>query len=198
MSRRCFAFVLATVIALLTPAVAHAWLRASYEDAQVVDPSTLIVVAHLKPGSLQYVDTSADTPAAHSWNYRATLVISQTLKGKPQAQEIPITLFYGIEALVEGKVQHDGGGQESGTFPKDSIQLLDYADFAPVICKDATQDNLWLMQQRARLSGGHNGRRGLWHRRSGRNSAPRARVILSMLPGGQFPGRRQSLSATTP
>src|SRR5262249_15361420 len=148
MPRRAIFRIIATAILLLAPTAARAWLREYYEDAQVVERSALIVVAHLKPGSLQYVDTSAETGASHSWDYHATLVITKTLKGKPSADEIPITLFYGIEATVEGKVQHDGGGQALGTFAKGSIQLLDHANSAPIICQDATQDQIWLLQQR--------------------------------------------------
>jgi hypothetical protein len=157
MSRRRLSLTLAAALLLLAPSAAFAWLRVRYEDAQVVDRSTLIVVAHIKSGSLQYLDTTAETAPGHSWNYHATLVIIKTLKGKLSADEIPITLFYGIEATVEGKRQHDGDGKEPGTFAKDSIQLYDHADLAPMLCQDATQDSIWLLQQRTGYRGDKTG-----------------------------------------
>lgn len=75
---------------LLYPIAAAAWLRPQYEDATVVDRSELIVVAHIKPGSTEYVPHKKQPDEGASWEYHATLVVSEVLKGKCDDKEIPI------------------------------------------------------------------------------------------------------------
>jgi hypothetical protein len=135
----------------LVLAVAPAWLRASYEDADVVARSELVVVAHLKPGSIQLVDHVAGPSQGASWENHATLVITSTLKGKAAASEIPITIAYGLDPLVEGKLKtaHIMVNQP-GTYPPGSVQIVDTGNSAccgPPLVADATTDNVWLLRK---------------------------------------------------
>jgi hypothetical protein len=126
----------AILLIVLCPASALAWLRPTFEDATVVARSELIVVARLKPGSIQkliHVRNSA------SWEYHATLVISSVLNGKCDKKEIPVVIHYGLTPVE--RVAEKGG-----------IEILDTGSSdrgAGSLVKDAGQDNLWFLRKRS-------------------------------------------------
>jgi hypothetical protein len=140
------------ILLWIAPSHALAEMRESFEDAEVVARSELVVVAHLQPGSVTYV---AHPPSRYgaSWEHHATLVITATLKGKPGAKEIPIIIHFGITPFLEGRRVNDPAPAAAATgWPKGSIQLIDTggsAVGAPIL-EDAAQDNLWFLR---RLSG---------------------------------------------
>jgi hypothetical protein len=86
------------------------------EDATVVERSELIVVAHLKKGSILKVSHEKSPVAGASWEHHAVLVITTVLKGKCDKQEIPLIIHYGLLPLVRG---------ESKDSPKNVVQILD-------------------------------------------------------------------------
>ncbi|OHE79876.1 MAG: hypothetical protein A2107_07950 [Verrucomicrobia bacterium GWF2_62_7] len=141
---------------LLALNAAYAWLRPQYEDAVVVERSQLIVVAHLKEGSIQYVPHNKRLNEGAIWEHHATLVITDVLKGKCDKKEIPIIIHYGLTPVVGGYVKRDNfminyrvGKDE---YPKDIIEVFDTGNSCrglPSLVKDARQDNLWFLRKRS-------------------------------------------------
>jgi hypothetical protein len=58
---------LLVIVLCAVPSRAFAWIREPFEDADVVARSELIVVAHVKPGSIRYVE-----PGDGLWVHHAT------------------------------------------------------------------------------------------------------------------------------
>lgn len=144
------------VTLLLASNAAHAWLRPHYEDAIVVERSELIVVAHLKEGSIQYVSHKKGPDEGASWEHHATLVITNVLKGKCDEKEIPIIIHYGLTPVLGGYVNRDNfminyrAGRDD--YPKDIIEIFDTGNSArgrPSLVEDARQDNLWFLRKRS-------------------------------------------------
>ena len=148
------------VALLLTTNAAYAWLRPHYEDTTVVERSELIVVAHLKEGSIQYVPHEKPPGAGASWEHHATLLITDVLKGKSDEREIPIIIHYGLTPLVGGHVKRDNFMMDLRMFkddyPKDIIEVLDTGNsiqsLRPLV-EDARQDNVWFLRKRSGLYG---------------------------------------------
>jgi hypothetical protein len=86
--------LLAIAISALLLDHAAAWPTMKYTDAQIVERAELIVVAHIKDGSLARVIHIAD--GARSYEHRATLVITGVIKGGIQTREMPIIIHYGL------------------------------------------------------------------------------------------------------
>ena len=142
---------IAVVILCAFPASGVAWIREPYEDIEVVERSELIVVGHLRPGSVAFVD-----PEHH-----ATLVITEVVKGKTDAKEIPIIIHDGLDPFIEGALHTPvGSGTLSGTFAKGSIQIVDggnSARGASPLVDDATADNLWFLRKGRKKNAGDYG-----------------------------------------
>lgn len=141
---------LLSVTCLLLPTIisgrALAWLRPTYEDATVVERTELLVVAHLKPDSIKKVPHERKPGEGASWEYHATLVIADVLKGKCDKREIPVILHYGLTPVVRddsnnpsGKAVaiHDTGGSKMRSPP----------------VNDACDDNLWFLCRRGGIYG---------------------------------------------
>lgn len=125
---------------------ALAWLRVTYEDATVVERTELLVVAHIKPDSIKKVPHDRKPGEGASWEYHATLVITEVLKGKCDKREIPVILHYGLTPVVrddknnptrQAVVIHDTGG---------SI-------IRRPLLNDASDDNLWFLRRRGGIYG---------------------------------------------
>jgi hypothetical protein len=153
--KRTLALQTILMFLFLGTSFAHARLRCTYEDATVVERSELIVVAHLKAGSIEYVPHKKTHPeAGASWEHHATLVIGEVLKGKCAEKEIPITIHYGLDPLVGGYFKNDNhefnfrGGKTD--YPKDIIEIFDTGNsvhsFSSLV-KDARDDNLWFLRR---------------------------------------------------
>ncbi len=136
------------------PGGAQAWLRPCYADATVVERSELIVVAHIKVGSVEYIPREA-TQAEHAgWVHHATLTITEVLKGQCDNEEIPIIIHFGLTPIVEGYARGQKYwityGAPERTFPKDIIEIYDTGNSAsggPPLVKDAKEDNLWFLRR---------------------------------------------------
>jgi hypothetical protein len=151
---------LSLAIALLSPTLAHAWLRPSCEDATVVERSELIVVGHLKADSIKYVLHERKADEGRSWEHHATLVISDVLKGSLDSRRIPIIVHYGLSPRVGGiSVSHSfdpDQGLSSKDDPKAAIYILDTGNSAmsfSALVSDAGKDNLWFLRKRSGVYG---------------------------------------------
>jgi hypothetical protein len=145
--------LLLAVLLCALPSRAFAWPRQAFEDQDVVTRSEVIAVAHLKPGSVQYVPH----PGGGSWEHHATLVIVEVIAGHAAPGEVPIIIHYGLDPLLEGKLNESGHTVSlPGAFAKGSIQILDSGSsaisFTPVVA-DATQDHLWFLRRRSGIYG---------------------------------------------
>jgi hypothetical protein len=141
------AFILSlTLLLILCPKAALAWLRFTDEDATVVERSELIVVAHLKEGSIVKVSHEKSAVAGASWEYHATLVISTVLKGKCDKKEIPLVIHYGL-SVVDQSEEKDS--------PKHGIRIVDTggSNRTDIPVKDAGADNLWFLRKRSGIYG---------------------------------------------
>jgi hypothetical protein len=133
-------------LATLAPP-AEAWMRARFEDAEVVARSPLIVVGHLRRGTLERVE-HPDKGYGHSREHHATLIVSEFLKGRVEKREIPIVIHYGLDPVLgrEASPWHEAASPNE-------IPLFDSGNsavsFEPVI-DDVGQDLLWFLR---RLSG---------------------------------------------
>ncbi len=117
-----------------------------YEDATVVGRSELIVVAHLKEGSIVKVSHEGSPVAGASWEYHAKLEISTVLKGKCDAKEIPLVIHYGLSAVDQS---------EEKDSPRKGIQIIDTGGSkrSDIPVKDAGTDNLWFLRKRSGIYG---------------------------------------------
>jgi hypothetical protein len=133
---------------------AYGWPRPFYEDAVVVERSELIVVAHVKKGSIQYV--RYEDASDGGWLYQVTLVITEVLKGKSEAKEITLILHYGLTPIVGGYEKREDRTIDLRStrkdYPKDIVEIFDtgsnHACIGSLI-KDASEDNLWFLRRRS-------------------------------------------------
>jgi hypothetical protein len=148
---RCILRVLAIGI---IAASAQAEMRWPVEDPDLVARSELIVIGGIKEGSIVYVPHKVGPEEGRSWEHHAVLVIHQVLKGKCESEEIPITIHYGLDPLIDGHMKHEGievGRPTTGPAPG-KIQIFDSGNSVmswPDPSQDARQDNLWFLQRRS-------------------------------------------------
>ena len=92
----------ASLLLVLCPKVTLAWLRPTYEDATVVERSELIVVAHLKEGSIQKVPPrkEAHRRAQVQNTMRRSHHYQGAERGKPRPLEIPVVIHYGLTPVA--------------------------------------------------------------------------------------------------
>ena len=133
---------------------AWAWLRMQYPDAEVVERSNLIVIGHLKQGSVEYVDHNEGRPeVASSEEYHATLLVTEVLKGTFKEKQTLVVIDYGLTPVIGGFVHWRNSSQDwrggRKEYPKDIIEILDTGNSArsdqPLV-KDAGEDNIWLLR----------------------------------------------------
>lgn len=133
---------------------ANAWLRPYFEDEVIVQRSELIAVAHLKENSIQYIPHKSEPLGGNWWEYNATLVIAEIIKGKSETNEIPITIHYGLDPIVGGYVSNNvfmmnvRGNKKD--YPTNLIQIFDTGNSAmslkPIV-EDASKDNIWFLRR---------------------------------------------------
>jgi hypothetical protein len=106
----------------------------------------LIVVAHLKEGSILKVSHAKPPNGGASWEHHAMLVITTVLKGKCDKQEIPLVIHYGLSAVDQS---------EEKDSPKIGIRIVDTggSNRSDIPVKDAGEDNLWFLRKRSGIYG---------------------------------------------
>jgi hypothetical protein len=130
---------------------AHSFLRVMYEDVTVVERSELIVAGRLDRESIRQVLHEQRRPdEGQSWEYHATLVITEVLKGKAPGEEMPIVIHYGLtpaRKVVQNSLIPDSPPQEVGP-----IGMYDTGNsvvsFSPLI-EDVEAENLWFLRRRS-------------------------------------------------
>lgn len=134
---------------VLHPSTAAAWLPVGYEDVTVVERSELILVGHLKADTITHEGGSVGV-------HRATLIVTQVLKGQYDRKELPLIIHYGLTPVVGGYLKEPGlmidvrGGKED--HPKDIIEIYNTGSGAwgaPSLVEDARQDVLWFLRKRS-------------------------------------------------
>jgi len=88
---KSFIFISA-LVSLLVPGLAIGWPTKLYSDAEVVARAELIVLAHVKKGSI----TKLIRQNGSSYEHRATLVVTNVIMGKVIEGELPIMIHYGL------------------------------------------------------------------------------------------------------
>ncbi|HPO08188.1 MAG TPA: hypothetical protein PLZ55_05930 [bacterium] len=150
---------IAILIYLILPNAAQAWVRHPFEDATVVERSELIVVAHLKEGSIEHIPRETPATATTIWGYRAVLVITEVLKGNCDKKKVPIIFHHGLTPAVGGYAKEDGHVLNLVAFvenyPADAIGIFDTggAWSGSSLVKDARDDNLWFLRRRSGVYG---------------------------------------------
>lgn len=147
MTRRGMLLV-AIAAALLICTHAGAWMRVSYSDVEVTTRSELIVVGHLDKDSLRYVSHGR----GQSWEHRATLIVTEVLKGTLKDKKVEIVINYGLDPFVDGhRLSNDANALPKGGDPNapGRINIEDTGDESrdgdPVLA-DAQEDNLWCLR----------------------------------------------------
>ena len=157
-------FFLCILMIVVCPNLARAWLRARYEDAVIIDRSELIVVGHLREGSIQYVAHKKKPHGGASWEHHADLVITEVLKGRCEKKEIPVVIHYGLTPVVGGYFKCESsminlrGGRRD--YPKRIVEIVDTGSSArgrPPLVQDARRDNLWFLRRRSGTFGRKSG-----------------------------------------
>ncbi len=147
--------IVSFVILFACAITANAGLRASYEDETIVQRSELIAVGHLKENSIQYVPHESKPSEGRSWEHHAIFVITEIIKGKPETNEIPIIIHYGLDPIVGGYVKRDGFMMnvrgDKKDYPTNLVQIFDTGNSVvgggPVV-EDASKDNIWFLRVR--------------------------------------------------
>ena len=149
---RWIRYAVAFAIVLSWSATAEAWLRMHYEDAAVMVRSEAIVVGRLDKDSIKYVPHE-NPVGGTSWEYHATLLVSETLKGPPQDKHLDIVINYGLDPLVGGVPVRPNGDPNPppapAGFPRDRIDIVDTGGKSEdgwAVLENAQKDNLWFLR----------------------------------------------------
>jgi hypothetical protein len=138
-------------------------------DAEAVGQAELIVVGHLKENSIQFdppreiklerISSPYETnfvPTWSSWEYHATLLVSEVIKGQCGSNSIPIILPYGLEPIVGGYVNHDGLmmdiRQGNTNYPTNVVQIVILPGSQVVfpikpLVEDVSKDKIWFLSR---------------------------------------------------
>jgi len=142
-------YAIAFVIVSFRLASAEAGIRWPYEDAAVIDRSEAIVVGRLEKDSIQYVSHNNN---GASWEYHATLIVSETLKGSLRDKQVAIVINYGLDPLVGGVGVRPNKSLYPGpaptNIPPDRIDIIDSGTVirAYPVLANAQNDNLWFLR----------------------------------------------------
>lgn len=145
-------YAIASAMILFWSATAGAWIRMEYEDMAVVDRSEAIVVGRLDKDSIKYVPRG-DNGGGASWEYHATLAVSETLKGSLKDKQIAIVINYGLDPLLGGIGMRPNKalypGPAPAGFTPDRIDIIDAGNsvlIAQPVLENAQKNNLWFLR----------------------------------------------------
>jgi len=148
--RRTGEVLLASVLLVGVAAQGTARLRWHYDDDKVVTRSELIVVGHIRDGSVRYVPHKVPPGHGMSWEHHAVLVVTEVLKGRTPGREIPIVLHYGLDPNVGGRMMYDSHARAVDPPPTGVIRIVDTANAGVSLTgeiKDAREDHLWFLRK---------------------------------------------------
>lgn len=127
---------------LLTAVKALAWTHALMSDTDLVQKSDLIVIAHVKPGSIVFIPQEGGS----SWRHTAVLVISEVIKGKNASTELPVVFRYGMDPLVIGKDGNIRGVSRGISDPNSQIVMGYQGGEYGTIPGDLAKDHIWFLR----------------------------------------------------
>jgi len=134
-----------------------AWLKIGVSDAELVSRAEIIAVAHVKPGSVEYFANEG-----RGFDHRAVLILTEVLKGKPAAKEIPILVRYGLTVDFPGNTNRSKSGFGWRMISNGKTQhveapgpnTIQVHDFNPgtwptthLVVTDATEGQLWFLHR---------------------------------------------------
>ncbi len=148
----CLTALLVFGMSLFMPVAAHAWIRSRYSDPEVVQRAELIVVAHIKEGSIVYVPHVVKDGGGMSWEHHGTLLVAETIKGTPSEQEVPIIFHYGLDPLLaDGRRDADPRRppripNQAAVDPNSPIIVYDVGGRDGPVSGDIRQDQIWFLR----------------------------------------------------
>lgn len=134
---------------LCVVAVAYAWERRAYSDAEIVSRAELIVVGKIKKGSIVLVPHQTKNEGA-SWEHHVELQISEVLKGQISSNSIIVSIHYGLDPAVGGYNSNQFGffnvrGSRTN-YPSDVVEIFDTADSVRYVASDIRTNHIWLLR----------------------------------------------------
>jgi hypothetical protein len=155
-------------IFVLSAGCAHAWMRWSVPDDELVQRSDAIVIGHVEDsftpleiskGSLDSI-TSKDS---HLWEYRTTLIVTKTLTGKIAIGPMPLLIHYGIKPVILDKSSTKPSSfdwmhptvADQMTFGDTPVGIYDFLGTigGVLASSDIRRDHLWFLRTTARSFG---------------------------------------------
>ena len=139
------------MISLFWLSPAGGWPTKLYTDREVVEQAELIIVAHIKDGSITRVIHQG---SGGRYEHRAILIVSRVIKGKFNKKELPFIMHYGllpVPAENEGKLANGDYVVNNSVPPlgrEEAIRI--YEDnpsegfFRP--SGDVRKDQIWLLR----------------------------------------------------
>ena len=129
--------VLIAGIILCSVASSYASLRARYSDAQVVSRAELIVVGHIRDGSVTLVTHPKDVVGAVSWEHHADLIVLDVLKGTAPSNSMVVSIHYGLDPMADHFSRSTNG----------VLEIYDTADFPRCVSGDIHTNQIWLLRR---------------------------------------------------
>ena len=132
---------LLTLLLLLAGAVSsQAFLRRFFSDAEIVSRAELIVIGHVRPGSVERINHGNGS----SWEHHVELVIDEVLKGQCASNSLIVSIHYGLDPLP------DNGRYDAVPGGVGVLKIFDTGNsittFAPV-SGDIGTNQIWLLRR---------------------------------------------------
>ena len=113
-----------------------------YSDDVVVDRSELMVLAHVKEGSI----TKITLPA--KYEHRAVLILSRVIKGTLAAKEVPIIIHYGLLPVAVSSERYMAMEQSVPEVVGEAVKIHEDNPSEGFFRSsgDVHQDQIWLLR----------------------------------------------------
>ena len=128
-----------TALLLAGAAASQAWLRRSFTDAEIVSRAELMVVGHIKDGSLVRIPHGNGS----SWEHHVELVIDEVLKGQCASNSMIVSIHYGLDPMV------GEAGARTNARP-DAVEVWDTGNSGrsgTPVSGDLRTNQIWLLRQ---------------------------------------------------
>lgn len=112
-------------------------------DSDLVQHSNLIVVAHVKPGSIVYIPHLAD--GAMGWKHTAVLILGEVIKGKCDLKELPVVFHYGMDPIAVGAKGDFQGLSKGKSDPNSQIMMGYQGGRYGRLPGDLRKDHIWFL-----------------------------------------------------
>jgi hypothetical protein len=147
-------FLFLFILLILGSNLARGWPRFPYSDTDVVQRSDLIIIAHVKEGSIVYVPHTMHD-GGMIWEHHATLLVTEVIKGAWHDKELPIIIYYGLGPVVwngENDPSSPHPFSESGVEkylgPTSIIYIEDSGGRSGRVSGDIRKDQIWFLRPR--------------------------------------------------